>query len=313
MKQELVSVVISIFRRPDYLSEAIRSALDQTWPETEVIVAEDGGSNCASDIVSSFLLPDSKLRLVRQASNVGAAANKLSAWRSARGNFIVNLDDDDLLLPSFIECLLPPLLETPSRVLSFCDHYIVDSQGCVDMKATDENTHIWKRDILPSGEHRPFLKMGLVDRSVPFAMGALWCRARLDLNDFRIQAGPSYDLFMTYVAARNGSGAYYVPQRLTKYRVHASMETRAGQERIHRANIFINRRFLRDPILAPWRRVFEDRLTEAYAGLGVERLRQYRRVAAIKSFVQSLLVCPTRRSIVGLVRCGLPNGPKQVY
>ncbi|MEI6969952.1 MAG: glycosyltransferase family 2 protein [bacterium] len=313
MKQQLVSIVISVFRRPDYLAAAIRSALDQTWVETEIVVAEDGGSDCASGIVASFLQPDTKLRLIRQSHNVGAAANKLAAWREARGEYIVNLDDDDLLEPGFVEALLPPLLSDSSLVLSFCDHFIVDSRGRIDSPATEENTRIWKRGNLSPGAHRPFLRQGLVDRSIPFAMGALWCRTRLDLNDFRIEAGPSYDLFMTYVAARTGLGAYYIPRRLTKYRVHPGMETRTGSERIHRANIFINKRFIADPALAEWRHVFVARLSEAYAGLGVVKLRARHRWGAGMNFLKSIWTRPTRRALVGFVRCGFPNGPERVY
>ncbi|MEI6516717.1 MAG: glycosyltransferase, partial [bacterium] len=40
----LVSIVISVYRRDRYLPLAIQSALDQTWPNVEIIVAEDGGS-----------------------------------------------------------------------------------------------------------------------------------------------------------------------------------------------------------------------------------------------------------------------------
>jgi len=309
----LASIVISIYRRDRYLKDALASALSQTWPNVEIIVTEDGGSNCVRPIIEEFHLPEDRLRLIQHPSNIGAAANKLHAWRAAKGDFLINLDDDDLLEPEFVATLLHPLLKDNSLVLSFCDHYLVNEHGEVNIAETANNTKRWKRDILAPGAHHPFLKLGLIDQAIPFAMGTMWCKSRLNLDDFKIQSGPSYDLFMTYVAAKTSLGAYYIPERLAKYRVHPGMETTTGRERIHRANIFCNRQYLKDPALASWRSVFLNRLTEAYTGLGIVTLREHRRGMAMKCYLQSLLAQPTRRAIAGLIYCLLPSGPARVY
>ena len=144
-------------------------------------------------------------------------------------------------------------------------------------------------------------------------MGSLWCKSRLNLLDLRIEAGPSYDLYMTYVAARTGRGAWYIPERLSSYRVHSSMETQTGRERIHRANIFCNRQFLMDPMLAPWRQVFVARLSDAYAGLAVINLRQGKRLSAVVHFAQSICIRPTRRAFAGIVYSLIPRGADRVY
>lgn len=309
----LVSIVISVYRRDHYLPLAIRSALSQVWNNVEVIVAEDGGSDCASHIVSGFALPESKLRLIRQSGNVGAATNKLNAWRLARGDFIVNLDDDDLLEPDFVARLLPPLLDDPSVVLGFCDHFQINEQGDIDLAATDANTAYWKRNLLAPGFHRPFLDLAIIDQGIPFAMGSLWCKSRLNLDDFRVESGPSYDLYMAYVAARTGLAAYYVPDRLSKYRVHAGMETRQGRERICRANVFCNRKFLTDPLLAPWHRVFAGRLADAYASLAGICLRERKPLSAFAHSARSFCVRPSRRALAGMVYCVMPGGARRIY
>lgn len=309
----LVSIVISIYRRETYLAQAINSALNQTWPHVEILVAEDGGSDCAQPVVAGFALPEDRLRLIRQPVNIGAAANKLQAWNAARGEFIVNLDDDDLLEPNFISRLLPPLLQDPTLVLSFCDHFLIDENNTINQAASDENTRTWKRDTLAPGLHRPFLELGLVHQSIPFAMGALWSRSRLNLNDFRTESGPAYDLFMTYVAARTELGAYYVPERLTRYRVHAAMETRTGRDRIHRASIFCNRLFLDDPALVPWRPVFRERLADSHASLAASCLTRGDRITALIHFGRSLTIRPTRRAAGGVAACFLPRKFRKTY
>src|SRR5258707_871317 len=65
----LVSIIITVFRRDTYLRESISSALAQNYGNVEVIVTEDGGSDCAKPIIDEFA--DPRLRYRRNAVNLG--------------------------------------------------------------------------------------------------------------------------------------------------------------------------------------------------------------------------------------------------
>ena len=99
MNNELVSVVIPCYRQAHWLSEAVQSCLDQTYPRVEIIVVDDG----SPDDVKGTLRPfGEKVRLIEQ-ENQGLAAARNTGLGAASGKYVKFLDADDWLLPHCIE------------------------------------------------------------------------------------------------------------------------------------------------------------------------------------------------------------------
>ncbi len=92
----LVSVLMPLYNKATYVAEAIVSVLNQTYPNIELIIVDDGstdaGFKCASGFVSD------KVFLFSQ-NNKGASAARNKAFSHAKGDFIQYLDADDLLHP----------------------------------------------------------------------------------------------------------------------------------------------------------------------------------------------------------------------
>ncbi len=99
----LVSVVIPTYNRPQMLAEAVRSVLNQTENNIEVIVVNDAGQP-VEEVLKSFKEP--RLRLVTHPVNKGLAASRNSGIAVASGKYIALLDDDDLFLPEHLQTAL---------------------------------------------------------------------------------------------------------------------------------------------------------------------------------------------------------------
>lgn len=95
----LVSVVIACRNEGTRIAETIQSVLAQRWQHLEVIVVDDGSTDCTAAIVATF--EDPRLRLIRLAPS-GACAARNAGLRVARGDLIQMLDGDDLLAPEKI-------------------------------------------------------------------------------------------------------------------------------------------------------------------------------------------------------------------
>jgi len=93
-----VSICIPCFNAERWIADAVRSALDQTWPEKEVIVVDDGSTDGSLAALAAF---GEAVRVLRGAHRGGNAARNL-AWQSAQGEWIQFLDADDYLLPGKI-------------------------------------------------------------------------------------------------------------------------------------------------------------------------------------------------------------------
>jgi len=164
----LVSIVIATYKsRHDHLGMALRSAIGQTWPQLEVVVTDDSPDDSLDEFVASF--GDARLRYRRNAPPLGAAMNHWAAFRECHGEFIVVLNHDDSLEPTFVELLARPLIERPKVSLAFCDHWLMDESGKRLPSETQQNSARWGRASLAAGLHQPFSAL-VVNQTIPLAM-----------------------------------------------------------------------------------------------------------------------------------------------
>jgi glycosyltransferase involved in cell wall biosynthesis len=98
-RNPLVSTVIPTYNRAHVIGEAVESALGQTYPNTEVIVVDDGSKDDTLERLKSY---GDKVRVISQA-NAGPAAARNRGIAAARGDFVAFLDSDDLWLPEKIK------------------------------------------------------------------------------------------------------------------------------------------------------------------------------------------------------------------
>jgi glycosyltransferase involved in cell wall biosynthesis len=101
---ETISTVIPTRNRPDFVSNAVRSALNQTYRLIEVIVVIDGPD--PATVESLDRIADPRLRVITLPTNLGAANARNVGVASATGTWIAFLDDDDEWLPLKLELQL---------------------------------------------------------------------------------------------------------------------------------------------------------------------------------------------------------------
>jgi glycosyltransferase involved in cell wall biosynthesis len=104
----LVSIVIPCYKQAHLVGEAIQSALAQTHSRVEVVVVDDGSPDDVASVVSNY----AAVRLLRQ-ENRGLSGARNAGARFSRGEYLVFLDADDLLLPHAVETGLRTFGENP--------------------------------------------------------------------------------------------------------------------------------------------------------------------------------------------------------
>lgn len=103
MTPPLVSIVIASYNYGRFLREAIASALGQTHPNVEVLVVDDGSTDDSVAVAAEH-----PVRVIEKA-NEGVARTRNRGAREARGEYLVFLDADDVLAPTFVERCLAAL------------------------------------------------------------------------------------------------------------------------------------------------------------------------------------------------------------
>ncbi len=97
MSQPLVSVILPTYNRAHTLGRAIRSVLEQTYANFELIVVDDGSTDNTEEVVKSFA--DPRIRFLRHEHNRGVSAARNSGIKVAQGEYIAFNDSDDEWLP----------------------------------------------------------------------------------------------------------------------------------------------------------------------------------------------------------------------
>jgi glycosyltransferase involved in cell wall biosynthesis len=304
-KAPLVTVVIPTYNRPTYLAGAVNSVLRQSYDNLEVIVADDASDARTRAVVESF--SDERIVHRRADRNVGMLRNSLGAFRAARGEYIATVHDDDLWCPELVATLVRPLEADGSLVAAFSDHWVMDAHGRIDRAASDRFSRRWGRDRLPAGVLRPFHRAAVVTQSVPLAISGLLRKDAIDWGDFPDEVGAVYDVWLAYLASRDGKGAWYQPERLACYRLHDQSVTATRRMSNSRSSVYLRRRFLDDPRLAEHRPHLRRQYADACATLGISLVRAGKPAAARAPLRAAMRAGASPRAAAALLLAQLPG------
>ncbi len=303
MQQPLVTIPIAAYKtRPDQLSAAIESALNQTWLNIEVIVSDDSPEPSLRSVVEQF--SDPRLSYRHNSPGLGVNHNYWLCFAEAEGEYIAVLNHDDLFAPTFIERLVSPLIIHPELSLAFCDHWVIDADGHKLIPETEQTTEHWGRLNLQEGIHRPFFDL-LVTQTIPMAMGTVFRRSLLP-NLLPEEAGPAYDLWLTYLLCQESHGAYYVRDRLSCWRSQiGSLTNQAGFDWLY-GSAKCWQTVAKDARLVSIQRVAKWKAARAFCSCAVSAWRSGQRGRCFSFGWRSLQMMPTFK---GLATLCLPMVP----
>jgi glycosyltransferase involved in cell wall biosynthesis len=98
----LVSVVITNYNYGRFLEEATRSALEQTYPRIEILIVDDASNDDSAEAMERIEAAHPGVEIVRNARNSGQTFSFVEGLRRSRGDYVIFLDADDILLPEAV-------------------------------------------------------------------------------------------------------------------------------------------------------------------------------------------------------------------
>lgn len=153
---KLVSVIIPVYKAEKYIAATIRSVLEQTYKNFEILIIDDGSPDRSMEICQQFA--DPRIRIIRQ-PNGGVAAARNHGIRLAQGDYIAFLDADDLWLPTKIAKHVDHLESDPDVGVSYSYSTLIDAAdkplGIYQLPQTDQITPVnfLLRDPIGSGSN----------------------------------------------------------------------------------------------------------------------------------------------------------------
>ena len=223
-RSPLVSILIPLFNKEEYVGEALQSALQQTYDNVEVIVIDDGSTDNSLAIVRGFR--DHRLHVVSR-ENRGANATRNELLAAARGEFVQFLDADNSIYPTKISCQVARF--GPQIDVVLC--HLARTDATYEFVSAD---NLFTR-LATSG----------VDTIVP-----LHRRATLESIggwDPQLPSCQEFDLHLRLAAAGLWDNPVVVPEILACYRVVADSVS-ADKLKVFRTKVQVSKRILDDTV-----------------------------------------------------------------
>lgn len=230
-----VSVVIPFHDMARWLPSTLESLDKQTCRDFEVILIDDGSTDKASkDLIDELERSRPDLRIIRQ-HNQGLAAARNAGIREARASWVLPLDADDLLLPTYLE-----------RTLAAADRWD-DRDGRLGMVTT----LVASFQDASSSEPWLWVSLGLERAMLPVLNVCSPCTALIDRQalldiggyDDWLTSFEDWDLYCSL--AERGYRSVVVPEPLFRYRQRAdSMRRVVGDPHVHRFRTYIQAKHL---------------------------------------------------------------------
>lgn len=108
---------MTAYNREQYIGEAIESVLHSSFLDFELVILDDCSTDRTFSIAASYASADNRIRLFRNANNLGQFKNRNQIVNYARGKYLKYLDSDDRLAPGALEAIMEIMLSYPSAEL----------------------------------------------------------------------------------------------------------------------------------------------------------------------------------------------------
>ena len=114
-----VSIIVPCYKQAEYLPETLDSVLSQNYSNWECIIVNDGSPDNTEEVARCYLEKDSRFKYVKQ-ENRGVSSARNTGIANSNGEFILPLDSDDLIAPSYLEKSIDHFISSPETKLVYC-------------------------------------------------------------------------------------------------------------------------------------------------------------------------------------------------
>jgi glycosyltransferase involved in cell wall biosynthesis len=294
MPRPLVSVVVPVYNGAKYLSQALDSALGQTYRPLQVVVVDDGSTDSSPEAIASY---GARIVSIRQ-PNAGVAAARNVGIRSAGGDLIAFLDQDDWWLPEKVERQVAVFSEDEglglvhTGVAQYSDEEGRFVNGVYDTsKSAGLQGSCYDTLLLGNGV---FNSSTMIRRSVLASSG---------LFDPGIPGNTVQDYDLWVRIARDFRFGY-IPEPLAVLRLHPAQGSRNRREMLNDELRLLERRLGADRLRAT--AVMRARVATLLGELGVAYLDADNPRAARRCFRRAFGMCWSSRAAVLYAVCLFP-------
>lgn len=116
MCEEKISVIVPIYNAELYLDRCLKSIINNTYRNLEIICINDGSTDTSLNILEPYKENDSRITVISQ-ENRGLSSARNKGMEIATGEYISFVDADDMIHPKFFTCLISIMIESDADIV----------------------------------------------------------------------------------------------------------------------------------------------------------------------------------------------------
>lgn len=137
METDLVSIIVPVYNKAQYVSKCIESIINQSYRNLEIIIINDASTDGSYEICKDYAETDKRIKLVSNEKNIGLSASRNKGIEISKGKYIAFVDSDDYLTKKYVEQLYLNIKVYKADV-SQCMFYEVDDMDIIRKKYSEE-------------------------------------------------------------------------------------------------------------------------------------------------------------------------------
>ncbi len=103
MKEDLVSIIITLYNKEKYMRTCIESIIGQTYRELEILLVDDCSTDSTNAICQEYAKGDKRVKVIAKDENAGLSAARYTGLGQASGKWTMLVDGDDMVSPEIVE------------------------------------------------------------------------------------------------------------------------------------------------------------------------------------------------------------------
>ncbi len=213
-----VSIIIPVYNVESYLHQCLDSAKNQTLRDIEVICVDDDSTDSSGAILDEYAAKDERIAVIHQ-ENAGQAVARNNALRGAKGEYVLFLDSDDLLVETACQAAYEKAKALDADLVHF------------QYSAFGETSYSFTPEPILLGEWTDPLKKVEMLHQIPAVWQYLYKHKLLEDNQIAFPEKQKFeDVIFVYQARFLANRIVELPEPLYCYRVGSGYSTSATQE-----------------------------------------------------------------------------------
>jgi len=212
MKNNLISIIVPVYNVDKYLDECIKSIINQTYENLEVILIDDGSTDDSGKICDKWKANDKRIKVIHK-KNGGVSSARNLGLENANGEYIGFVDGDDTISDNMFEILYNNMIKNDADI-SMCNYNIVRNGNITYHKHNIEN------DLLIIEDKNTFYDLLNRDYYKGYLWNKLFKKNIIKYNKFDEEIHMCEDLLFVAQIAKRCNRYCFDNRRLYNYLIH---------------------------------------------------------------------------------------------